>query len=132
MPYSLVGRPSSKDAMRADFDEFVTQLEFDPEHRITVVFGFAWGNSIYEGDWLDLELSGSELRERVAAAEASKLGKIGDDDLFIRLPSLGIERLYCHEADIHINGGRVDHPYVDDQRQKWIDRGWMVHSHESD
>ena len=118
---------AATDTVRRDFDEFVTDLESRPSEKVCVVFGFAWGNEIYEHDWLDLELTGSELRSRVAAAEAAGLGKIGNDDLYIIFPALGVERQYCHEADIHVTAADATHPYVEAERQKWLDRGWKVY-----
>lgn len=91
-----------------------------------VVFGFAWGIEIYEHDWFELELTGSELRDRVATAEAAGLGRIGSDDLYITLPELGVERQYCHEADIHVTAADSRHPYVESERQSWLDKGWKV------
>lgn len=126
MTHGIVGRPRDAEALRRDFDEFVTELESRPAERVGVVFGFAWGNEIYEGDWLELSLTGGELRARVAEAEAAGLGKIGSDDLYIKLPALGIERQYCHEADIHVTAADSEHPYVAAARQEWLARGWEV------
>ena len=123
MTYGFIGRPLGAEAVRRDFEEFVTELESRPSERVGVVFGFAWGNEIYEHDWLELDLTGSELRARVAEAEAASLGKIGTDDLYIKLPALGVDRQYCHEADIHITAADARHPYVEAERQKWLDRG---------
>lgn len=127
MTYGFIGRPPDAEAVRRDFDEFVTELESRPSERVGVLFGFAWGNEIYEHDWLELDLTGSELRSRVAKAEAAGLGKIGSDDLYIKLPALGVERRYCHEADIHVTAADAEHPYVEAERQEWLDRGWNVY-----
>ncbi len=123
----FIGRPPSAKDVRRDFDEFVSQLESTPSETVAVVFGFAWGNEIYEQDWLELDLTGSELRARVAEAEASGLGRIGSDDLYIRFPALGVQRQYCHEADIHVTAADTRHPYVEAERQRWLDRGWEAY-----
>jgi hypothetical protein len=127
MTHGFIGKPPDAAAVRKDFDDFVTELESRPSEKVRVVFGFAWGNKIYEHDWLELELTGSELRSRVAAAEAAGLGKIGADDLHIAVPTLGYERQYCHEADIHVTAAEAKHPYVEAERQRWLDRGWVVY-----
>lgn len=127
MTYGFIGRPPNAEAVRRDFDEFLAHIESTPSKTVAVVFGFAWGNEIYERDWLELNLTGRELRVRVAEAEASGLGKIGSDDLYIKLPDLGIERQYCHEADIHVTAAEPSHPYVQAERQRWIDLGWEVY-----
>ena len=127
MTHGFIGRPPDAEAVRRDFDEFVTELESRPAEKVGVVFGFAWGNEIYERDWVELDLTGSELRSRVADAEAAGLGKIGSDDLYIKLPALGVERQYCHEADIHVTAADSEHPCVAAARQAWLDRGWEVY-----
>lgn len=86
------------------------------------------GNEIYEHDWLERDLTGSELRSRVAAAEAAGMGRIGSDDLCIALPALGAERQYCHEADIHVTAADTKHPCVEATRQRWLEMGWAVYS----
>jgi hypothetical protein len=128
--YELIGTPpcDTVQAVRRDFDALLRDLESWPSKRVSVVFGFAWGNHIYERDWLPLELSGAELRARVAAAEASGLGRIGSDDLHITLPDIGVERTYCHEADVHVIAAEGKHPYLGAQRQEWLRRGWRVHA----
>ncbi len=124
--HGFIGRPLDVQAVRLDFEAFVAELESRPSEKVHVVFGFAWGNEIYEHDWLELVLTGSELRARVEAAEAAGLGKVGADDLFIRLPLLGVERHYCHEADIHVTANSSNNPYLQAERRAWLERGWTV------
>jgi hypothetical protein len=50
----FVGRPPDAEAVRRDFDDFVTGLESSPSEKVRVVFGFAWGNEVYEHDWLEM------------------------------------------------------------------------------
>jgi hypothetical protein len=66
MTHGYIGRPNAAEALRRDFDGFVAELESRPAERVGVVFGFAWGNLIYERTWLELDLTGSELRARIA------------------------------------------------------------------
>lgn len=133
MKYELIGIPPQSDAVdavRRDFEALVRDLEASPSKRVSVMFGFAWGNEIYERDWLALELSGAELRARVAAAETNGIGRIGSDDLHITLPDVGVERTYCHEADVHVIAAEDTHPYLEAQRQEWVRSGWQVHGRE--
>jgi hypothetical protein len=129
MKYELVGRPSESiavDAVRRDFEAFLGDLESSPSKMVSMVFGWPWGNKIYERDWSVLELTGSELRARVDAAEASGLGRIGADDLNITLPDIRVERKYCHEGDIHVVADNSEHPYLSAQRQQWLCKGWQI------
>jgi hypothetical protein len=127
MNHGFVGRPPDAETVRKDFDEFVSELESRPSEKVRVLFGFAWANEIYEHDWLELNLTGRELRSRVAQAEAAGLGRIGSDDLYITLPEFGVERQYCHEADIHVTAADAKHPYVEAERQRWVSKGWAVY-----
>lgn len=131
--YEIIGRPpdpEGADAVRRDFASLLRELESSPTRRVTVTFGFAWGNKIYERDWLPLDLTGSELRDRVGAAEASGLGRIGSDDLSITLPDIGVERTYCHEADIHVCADDKTNSYLEAQRERWVRSGWHVDGRE--
>ncbi len=129
MQHEIIGTPPEDDqaAVRRDFEAFCCDLESTPSKRVSVVFGFAWGNEIYQHDWLSLELTGSELRARVAAAEASGLGRIDSDNLHITLPDLRVTRLYCHEDDVHVVAEDRNDAYLVAQREKWIEAGWDVH-----
>ncbi|MCW5983521.1 MAG: hypothetical protein KIT09_35850 [Bryobacteraceae bacterium] len=122
MKYELIGRPPApvaEDALRRDFEAFLSELE-SSQSRVSVVFGVAWGNEIYERDWRALEMSGGELRARVGAAESSGLGKIGRDDLHITLQDVGVQRTYCHHAEIHVAADASTHPNFEALRDAWI------------
>lgn len=127
MMYGFIGRPPDLEAVRNDFDEFVTDLESRPSEKGCVVFGFAWGNETYEHDWLEMDLTGSELRSRVASAEDAGLGQIGTDDLCVAIAALGAQRHHCHEADIHVTAADAGHPHAEAARHEWLERGWEVY-----
>jgi hypothetical protein len=56
----------------------------------TVVFGFAWGNEYYGNspDWNEVALPLTALVQKVRDVEASGTGRLGHDDLFVRVDSL--------------------------------------------
>ena len=129
MKKGYIGRPPqdiAENAIREDFKSFINDPEVISENYINVVFGFAWGNAIYESDWVELRMTGSELYERVKIAEAQGLGSIGTDDLYIVFPRLGVEVQYCHEADIHITAKDTTHPYVVKKQKEWLKKRWEV------
>ena len=129
MKHEFVARPPGNDpavAVRQYFDSFVDRLETDPSRTVIVLFGFAWGNEIYEHDWLELTLTGTELRDRVANTEADGLGRIASDDLHITIPELGVQILYCHESDIHVIADSCTNPYLISQQEEWQRNGWNV------
>ncbi|MGE5682116.1 MAG: hypothetical protein ACM34K_14705 [Bacillota bacterium] len=67
---------------------------------VDIMFGFAWGNYIYENNWDNMTIHASEIIARTY--EYKEYGNIGDDDLYINIPDSNIEILICHERDIHI------------------------------
>jgi hypothetical protein len=129
MRYEIIGSPPEKNstsAVREDFDRFLTGLEHSDIRSVSVVFGFAWGMEIYDGDWTKLNLSINELRKRVETAESQNLGRIGCDDLHVTVPELNIEQTYCHETDVHIVADSEANLHLESQRKFWLEHGWDV------
>ena len=66
-----------------------------------VLFGSAWGNDYYPtNEWFDEKVALSNLVEKVREVEASGIGKIGRDDLFVKIS--GLEFRFCNDSDVHI------------------------------
>jgi hypothetical protein len=126
MSYEIVGKPESIRVVREDFESFIHLLEAKNIPHLKVLFGFAWGNYIYEKDWLEMTLSPKELRERVQQAELNKDGTIGNDDLFIKVDEFFYERLYCHEADIHLSS-EAPNEFTEREKSRWLEKGWKVY-----
>ena len=69
--------------------------------KCSVLFGFAWGNDYYPGkEWFDEEIELKNLVKKVKDVEASGIGKIGRDDLFVKVS--GLEFRFCNDSDVHI------------------------------
>lgn len=100
MNFQVIGRPPAKEEVRKHFFALVDCLEREGVQDIAVMFGFAWANSVYPGQWEDIRCTPAEARESVLKAESDKLGRIGTDDFYVTLPKEGLEWQYCHEADI--------------------------------
>lgn len=129
MKYEIIATPPGPDrvaAVREEFDSFLTDLEQSETQNVNVIFGFAWGNQVYGGDWIELTLTASEIRSRVSAAESRQLGRIGGDDFHVSIPASNVERLYCHEADIHIVADGQTNSYLQAQQERWQQLGWQV------
>ncbi len=124
--YEIIATPPDPEQVRQDFDDFVAALEATPERTVRVGFGFAWANHLGPDGWEAQDLTGAELRARVAAAEAAGLGAIGDDDLHLALIDLGVKVKYCHEADIHVTADDATHPYLIAARERWLAQGYDV------
>lgn len=69
---------------------------------VEITYGFAWGNEIYESEWLPIKTSPSRIEELVEAQSQKGTGGIGADDFFIDVHDSAIRILFCHECDIHI------------------------------
>jgi hypothetical protein len=86
----------SEETIRSAFDRMV---DMGSQHgsKVTVLFGFAWGNHIH--DWKDQVMTWAEVAEAVRIAEENGDGTIGSDDLYLTIgPD---EFIFCHHSDIH-------------------------------
>ena len=89
-------------------DELNDELAFVAQYfskkgveNCSVLFGFAWGNEYYStNEWFDEQIALSNLVEKVREVEASGIGKIGRDDLFVNIA--GLEFRFCNDSDVHI------------------------------
>ena len=100
----IAARPSDADEVRREFISFIDRAKSKGWSELRVLFGFAWGNYIYEKDWIEEIMTPDQLSERVAAAESARDGKIGSDDLYVTPLAIGVQHTFCHEADIHLEG----------------------------
>ncbi|MCP5530353.1 MAG: hypothetical protein H7A44_07910 [Opitutaceae bacterium] len=125
MIFEVIGRPAREEAVRADFEAYIESLVATGVPLVDISFGFAWGNDVYPGQWQIEHLTPSEARIRVREVEEKKIGRIGHDDFFISIPGSGYERLYCHEADIHVISDH-EHPALFEAKQLWQKRGWQI------
>jgi hypothetical protein len=99
----IVTKEITTDAMWAELRRVVTQFTSEGLTDVEILFGFAWGNAINPTpDWQYIFVPLSEIEARIKSEEQNKTGKLGQDDLYIRHPSLSYELQFCHESDIHI------------------------------
>jgi hypothetical protein len=67
---------------------------------IDVMYGWAWGNDIF--NWETRTIALDTLKAEIEHIERQGFGKIGDDDLVIKINSHYLEIILCHETDLHI------------------------------
>ena len=91
---------------------------------VMILFGFAWGNYIYEKDWVELPTSTDGIENLILKAEKEEHGKLGFDDLYIKIPDINTEFQYCHETDIHLTFSEPNE-LVQAVRTRWISNGWL-------
>ena len=82
-----------------------------------VLFGSAWGNRYYPTkDWVEEDVPLGNLLAKVEEVEALGIGRLGADDLFLKL--LGLEFLFCNDSDIHLMFSE-DHLDIEYFFQRW-------------
>ena len=121
----ILARPPEGDTIQDEFNRFLAIAREYGWDKLKVMFGFAWGNDIYNQDWLEEVMSPSELEHKVREAEDSGFGSICDDDLYVAVTNLEVEFTFCHENDIHISGAK-DSSFIQSEKIRFLDLGWDV------
>jgi hypothetical protein len=124
MPREILTHPIPQPAMWEELNFLIHKLE-DLGHRdCQVTFGFAWANDFYPNDkWEEITLTGIKLVAAVRKLEGSSAGKLGSDDLFIRVPPLGVKFQFCNDSDIHI-WFEEPNEFTELFYTRWRDRGY--------
>ena len=92
--------------------------------NVMILFGFAWGNYIYEKDWIELPTLTDGIQNLILKAEKDDHGELGFDDLYIKLPNCNTELQYCHETDIHLTFSEPNE-LAQAIKTRWISNGWL-------
>jgi len=122
----IVARPPDGEDIRNEFNRFISIAREAGCQRLSIMFGFAWGNDVYDDDWLEEDLSPSEVETRVMEAEGAGFGAVADDDLFVTVPETGLKYTFCHENDIHVEGD-PDGQFIHEERSRFLAMNWIIH-----
>jgi hypothetical protein len=122
----IIAVPSHAEAVRSEFKRFLDEASLENWVELKVRFGFAWNARPDRGDGAEIIMSPAILAETVAAAESQKEGRIGSDDLFVTPAALGVEHLFCHDADIHLEGPESSE-YLESAACRFASLGWAVY-----
>jgi hypothetical protein len=122
----IIARPKSGKDIRSEFDRFLELSRKEGWNELKVLFGFAWGNYVYEGDWIEEIISPDELQKRVKDAEMNGDGSISNDDLYIKVLATGRDYTFCHENDIHISGA-VGDAHILEEAERFKSLGWEIY-----
>jgi hypothetical protein len=98
--------------------------------EILLLFGFAWGNSVYSGDWVDEPTNPGQVLIQVASAEQNKYGSLGNDNLYITVPALDARLQYSYESDIHLSYS-TPNSFVKSNYIRWTANNWFIESKKS-
>ena len=103
--------------------EFLAEtLERLGQLELKASFGFAWAEDFHAG-WDEIILSGPKLPSEVRQMETSEIGELGLNDLFIRVPHLGVEFHYCNDSDIHLTFEQPS-DFTEAFYARWKERGF--------
>ena len=93
--------PLNKQQIHDELSHFVEYFSSKGLGSCSVLFGSGWGNDYYPGKiWPREDIPLADLVAKVRHVEASGIGALGTDDLFLELPE--IEFLFCNDSDVHI------------------------------
>ena len=87
---------------KAVFKRILEILVSEGVETVEITYGFAWGNEIYESDWLPISTDSSKIEEMVEVETQKGSGEIGSDDFYIVIKNEPLRIQVCHENDIHI------------------------------
>ena len=122
MQREVLTHPLSGQQLRDELRYFVQFYSAKGIVSCSVLFGHAWGINYYPTkDWLEEDVHLSNLLAKVEQVEASGLGRLGTDDLFLKLQ--GLEFLFCNDSDIHLIFS-ASHPDVEYFFQRWKQLGF--------
>jgi hypothetical protein len=79
-------------------------LDFFKDNKVIeveIMFGWTWGNE-YK-NWTPFTIAIEGVVDEIDKANKSGSGSFYDDDMVFYLNNIGIEILFCHEHDIHLN-----------------------------
>jgi hypothetical protein len=103
MKHEILTHPIEREKIIAELTFFADYfIKLGYEH-CELLFGCAWGIHYYEtNSWEYETVSLGTLLEKIFSVEARGLGKLGNDDLFIKVQGIPIEFRFCNDSDIHI------------------------------
>lgn len=123
----IVTDPLQGADLRHDLEANLTRMAAMGVHEITLLFGYSWGNHIYEKEWKDLAVSPAEVLALVRKAEKQGYGRMGDDNLYLTVDKFNLRLQYSHEADIHLSFA-TPNPLVRDILKRWIAMQWLCYN----
>ena len=102
---------------KTEFDRIIKILEQNQIDEVEILFGWAWGNE-YK-DWVPFRTKVIDIVSEIDKPQQQKLGQLGNDDIFITIPELEIEFLFCHELDVHLSFNS-DNKIVSSVIDSWV------------
>jgi hypothetical protein len=92
---------------------------------LRLFFGFAWGKHIYEDRWIEIATSPEQVEPRIADAEHGQYGRLGDDNVYIRMPEIDVRVEYSYETVIRLSYAQ-DNAFVKATLNRWRSSQWLI------
>lgn len=130
MNREIVTDPLGAEDLWSDLRANIELLKASGYTEAMVLFGFAWGKDIYEGQWKDMPLSLDDLETTVCKAEAKGFGSLGNDNLYFTIEELPLRLNYSYESVIHLSYSEGNEIALTIQK-RWLSQGWLNESRNS-
>ena len=125
MDKEVVTDPLSPDDLWLDLRKNIAFLEGIGVSRVLLFFGFSWGNDVNENEWKEMAVPLNAVEKMVADCEAGGYGALGDDNLYVTIPELGVKLQYSYETDIHLSYS-LKNAFVEQVLARWASEGWKM------
>jgi len=123
----IITDPLQRTDLRHDLEVNLARMKTMGVFEATLLFGFSWGQHIYEKQWKELPVSPDEVLALVNRAEKLEYGRLGDDNLYLAVEQFDLRLQYSHEADIHLSFGTPNR-LVHDILDRWTAMQWLCYS----
>lgn len=127
MQSEIVTDPLRGTDLRNDLEGSLAQMKALGLHEVALLFGFSWGNHIYEKEWKEIPVSPEDALSLVQSAEKKGFGQLGEDNLYLIVPKYNLRLLYSHEADIHLSFAEPNR-LVYDIVDRWNAMQWLCYN----
>lgn len=127
MQAEIVTDPLQASDLRNDLKANIRRMTAMGVREVGLLFGYAWGQHVYEKEWKELSVSPEEVHALVRRAEKQGYGRIGDDNLYLTVEKFNLRLQYSHEADIHLSFG-TPNPLVRDIIERWTTQQWLCYT----
>ena len=113
--------------LRYDLGVNLARLNAMGVAEVSLLFGFSWGNHIYEKQWKELPVSPGEAQALVHRAEKLGFGRLGDDNLYLTVEKFNLRLQYSHETDIHLSFNTPNR-LVNEILDRWTSMQWLCYN----
>ncbi len=123
----VVTDPLDRADLWADLCENLRLMQHMGIGEVRLFFGYSWGKHIYEDRWEEIPIQPALIEQRIIDAEQKQYGRVGDDNVYIRIPDIEVRVEYTYETDIHLSYAE-ENSFVKTVLRRWSANEWMMES----